>query len=461
MKKYFLLVLVLLFIFRFSASQMSFVLQEKTDLNKYQKDFIEIIKQIETVHPGLASEPLPFMQEEEWQKNVTQVFNQLASSTTNLDFHLILKTFFSKLNDGHTSLHYQPVEGENLTLCLPIEVSWFGDELYVVNVFEDHLKDLLYKKVLSINDLSVIEFEQKINQMISVDKDNVYSIRKNFFGNSIYMTDGIILKYLGLLDHQNTLQLTYLDGEKQKIVKLTAIKDKYQHQYAYLCRNEVTQIKNRRQNHYQMIPELSTIYIQLNRLPYQVDRKFIKSIFKKAAKNEIENLVVDIRNNGGGNSAWCDELLKYIIKKPQELYIYKCYKRSGDKNQQIYHGIRKLSPKNKKLQFQGKLFLFTGGATFSSATFLAVAVKDNNLGQIIGQPCGNNSIRYGYLSSVDLPETGFTFFTSQRIWERALPGIIKKEKFITPHVYINSAIDDYINQEDPLWEYFVKQVSNN
>jgi hypothetical protein len=94
--------------------------------------------------------------------------------------------------------------------------------------------------------------------------------------------------------------------------------------------------------------------------------------------------------------------------------------------------------------------------TWSSATFFAVALKDNELGLLVGQPCGSNSIRYGHTYSIDLPNTDFR--SSSRIWERALYEILASEEFITPHVNISYTLADLIAQKDPVFDYVRRQL---
>ncbi len=120
--------------------------------------------------------------------------------------------------------------------------------------------------------------------------------------------------------------------------------------------------------------------------------------------------------------------------------------------------IATIRPIGNGLTFFGDIYVLTSPHSFSSATFFVVSIKDNNLGTIIGKPSGNNSIRYGYSTGIDLPYTGFYFNTSIRIWGRSKPGIIETEEFIEPDINVNISINDYIYNLDPVWEYLDNNV---
>lgn len=127
-------------------------------------------------------------------------------------------------------------------------------------------------------------------------------------------------------------------------------------------------------------------------------RSFLKEMFAELKAQRIRNLIIDIRNNGGGNSELGDELLQYLVSKPFSQYektlvkysdIRKEYlrKSSGIDSTELKNYLQQISgtvgvinhlkniiePKDKNERFTGNVYLLTSGQTFSSAADFANA----------------------------------------------------------------------------------------
>lgn len=444
---FFLFINIIIFSFNINDFNVS-------NSNIYQKDFYEIIKKIDKVHLGTLKNPLPFMSEEKYYSLLGNTYQELINVNKDIDFYFIIKKFLSNLHDGHTNLYYNFPNNK----FLPLNFNWFGDDLYITAVFDSKYNDLLYKKIIKINNLTVKEFENIVNMYSSTDKNNLYWTRHYNSESTGLMINQVFLKHCNILDEENKLKIIYQDQDKIKEVFLSA---NYETNKTIInqARNKITKINP--ENYYSIIDEISTIYFQLNKLPQEVNINYIKQLFQDAKDHKIKYLILDLRNNSGGNSKWNDEFLRYIAKDKNEVYIFKGWEKKGDKNINSFDGKHKVNPADKKYQFDGELFVFINGKTFSSATFFTVSIKDNNLGTLIGTPCGNNSIKYGYSDHMKLPNTKMTFQTSIRIWERAYPDILQKESFITPHITISETINDFVNKNDPYWDYFIKNIIKN
>ena len=97
---------------------------------------------------------------------------------------------------------------------------------------------------------------------------------------------------------------------------------------------------------------------------YDIFAKFLDTTFSVIAGNGINNLIIDIRKNGGGNSALGDLLFDYITDTPYCQFIRTDVKTDGEVKT-YYNDLRKpADPLNK---FHGKVYLLTSNATFSSA----------------------------------------------------------------------------------------------
>ena len=165
-------------------------------------------------------------------------------------------------------------------------------------------------------------------------------------------------------------------------------------------------------------------------------RSFFRQSFKKIRKEQIPNLIVDMRGNGGGSVTLSNLLTKYIASAPfkiaDSLYAIKRSSKYGRfrENQLLnwlflqfltrkkadghYHFTffenKYFKPKTKN-HFNGTTYILTGGNTFSAATlFTKALVKQENV-IVVGEETGGGA--YGntawLIPDVTLPNTKVRF----------------------------------------------------
>jgi Peptidase family S41 len=165
-------------------------------------------------------------------------------------------------------------------------------------------------------------------------------------------------------------------------------------------------------------------------------RGYFKRSFKEIRKRGIENLVVDMRSNGGGSVTLSNLLTKYIVSKPfkiaDSLYaisrksrykryegdyflnrlflIFMTHKREDGYYHFTYFEHKHFKPKSTN-HFSGTTYILTGGNTFSAATLFTGALKDQEGVYVVGEETGGGS--YGntawLIPDVTLPNTGVRF----------------------------------------------------
>lgn len=161
-------------------------------------------------------------------------------------------------------------------------------------------------------------------------------------------------------------------------------------------------------------------------------KTFTDSLFRTLREENIKNLIIDIRQNGGGNSAVGDVLLRYIAPKPfvqmEKALVKKTpltIKLIGNKDMKpgvtfFEHSpeeyIRPLSERQN--HFQGHVYLLTSNYTFSSAASFAWTFKTVGAGQVIGEETGGMNVSYGDYLNYRLPVSRLTCGISyKRFWQ--------------------------------------------
>ncbi|MEN8126084.1 MAG: S41 family peptidase [Bacteroidota bacterium] len=174
----------------------------------------------------------------------------------------------------------------------------------------------------------------------------------------------------------------------------------------------------------------------------------VDSIFAKIHNDSIGNLIIDIRNNPGGNSELADYLIsciyskpykgnsKILIKRSEQYYKYMrgyfswwfkpfltFIKQINDYKHtpvgMVYEDIKGFkNPINIKYRFKGKIYLLINSNTFSTALGFATVIKDYEIGHIIGEQTKSEVNEFGDIYPFDLPNSGLWVWTSAKRYIR-------------------------------------------
>ena len=161
-------------------------------------------------------------------------------------------------------------------------------------------------------------------------------------------------------------------------------------------------------------------------------KAFADSLFRTLRNEGIENLIIDVRQNGGGNSAVGDVLLRYVVPEPfvqmeKALVKITAYTAKLLGSTDIRPRIRftEIQPESylKPLSdgeghFRDRVYLLTSNYTFSAAASFAWAFKTTGAGCVIGEETGGMNVSYGDYLNYRMPISrlacGISF---KRFWQ--------------------------------------------
>ena len=154
----------------------------------------------------------------------------------------------------------------------------------------------------------------------------------------------------------------------------------------------------------------------------------LKNFFKDVKEANINNVAVDLRNNGGGNSSVANEFIKHL--NVDKYKTWDCAVRYGP----ILTYFNNDYIKNNKYDtnFDGDVFILTNNQTYSAAMDFAMLIQDNNLGKIIGEPSSNKPESYGDCLYFQLPNSKLHLSISFKKWYRIDQS--KKDLLIEPDI---------------------------
>jgi len=213
----------------------------------------------------------------------------------------------------------------------------------------------------------------------------------------------------------------------------------------------------------------STMFVKIRSFTYSDYLAFHRWLFETLNKQNIKDLVIDLKGNQGGIDYICIDLMKYLfkdnffftqndegvvdIKKFNELLA------KAKDHGQIDLSLLERKPYTTKYpanelqkpypaQFNGRLHLLVNGGTFSAASLLAVALKSQRQCTVYGTETGGGKAGCdgGDIVRVTLPQTGLQL-SLPLLWTNSLsdePNIGRglKPDFPITHTWID--IDYYM-----------------
>lgn len=176
---------------------------------------------------------------------------------------------------------------------------------------------------------------------------------------------------------------------------------------------------------------------------------FTADAFRRIREAGVETLIIDVRDNGGGNDdQWIDGVLPYVADKPYRWAsgyrkkIIAKYRKDGETLGAVVDGTVEnwIQPQaDHPLRFQGRTYVLVGRATYSSAVVFANVMQDFGFATLAG-PAGLVRARQsGGVQSVALPHSGLVLAVPRFILQR--PAGSAGAGMVTP---------DLVLQDDPL-----------
>ena len=157
--------------------------------------------------------------------------------------------------------------------------------------------------------------------------------------------------------------------------------------------------------------------------------KFIDETFLKINQQNVKNLIVDIRENSGGNTDTATYLARYLASSPFQM-VSSVRERLNVDNRGLlnYRGnvgdvleqkwkewIEPMAPNR---GFSGNSYVLISPLSYSSAIVFATAVKDNNIATLVGRETGGYANQTAQGNLFNLPNSELRAYVATRLLVR-------------------------------------------
>ncbi|HAE13582.1 MAG TPA: hypothetical protein DCG24_05080 [Bacteroidetes bacterium] len=191
----------------------------------------------------------------------------------------------------------------------------------------------------------------------------------------------------------------------------------------------------------------------------------IREIFEEIEASGTKRLVLDLRNNQGGEIRNGYLLLRYIMNEPfYMMYSYnmvssKFPKRSQMRLKDVAGPYTGLADPADRHAFTGQLAVLVNGGSFSNSAIVTSVIDRYQRGIVVGEETGGN----GYIISGDsrmlhLPNTGIVAYIPRRQYVIQDPAG-NNRRGIIPEFQISPELQDLIKGNDPAMQKAIELLS--
>ncbi len=419
------------------------VAQDYGSLKKIDKNLL--LRDLELLHQGLDKHHSGMY----WytpKDSVDTAFSnakmKINSDLNEIGFFNIVTPLVGLSREDHTNIVFSEETETFLNeeaRYLPLNVIFLNKKMYVSKESNLYNKPLLGHEILSINGKNPLQLVNELGELFASDgfiKAVKFSDLNGFsFSKHHFLKYGFINEYIIEVKDSSG----FINKLKLKSQKLTDFRNS-------LVNNE-KRINNKENLEFKILND-TIAYLGVHTFSngqYRQNKthkslsKFLEVSFQTIEKSKINNLIIDVSNNGGGNEGNENLLFSYVndnykkyesvcaksqvsvldngIDKPIKLKTFGFFERffANDKmNDGSYcrkpnlgYGLMAYK-KEPKYKYNGKLFVIISPITYSGGSEFSNMIKTSNRGIFVGEETGGGYYgnTSGYSSELVLPYSG-------------------------------------------------------
>jgi C-terminal processing protease CtpA/Prc len=451
----------------------------KADLNKFKNALIKTF-------PGLYTNQSP----EEFERLMNNLMSEVSKPMEAKSFYKVLYKMFAQIHDDHTGFHAVNELASTLSnpKTLPFDVYVKNERIFIVKNMSD-LPIPDGSEILAIDGRLSNDIIQELFKYYSTDGKSHAGLQY-LFG----LPGRFSYYYAQIIGEKPSHTVSYRDYKSKQIVTVQVEPVSNELFYTNRAKKYPNEKKptgdafnfelNKVENY--AILKINSFVKDSFQDPENTYPDFYKKCFKEISANNIKSLIIDLRDNGGGDAKNTGYLLQYFIDKPvilakeattlgnNEYFL----KTTGDKLEldEKYgvakqdngtfkvtksHILRELAPFNPidEYHFKGKLVVLINGAMFSAAGTAAGLIREYTNAILVGsETAGYAGMSNGVQKIIirgDYTETAITIPLLHTVY--TVNPVIQKRGAI-PDYDVSNSLQDALENRDAALEFALKNI---
>lgn len=392
------------------------LMDRKISVSQLHQDIDAFVAGVQARHPDFDS----YANQQAIQQSMQKLKQQIDQPLTRVEFFRYVGKLSHLFNDGHSFLIWPYQEYAAAVDAgiqpFPFAVKEQDGSLYLArdyNLVADNESKTLVSgsRIISINGVSA---EQIIAQGQHFVGGETQHLREAFvaarFPYILWAVFGMIGDFELVVQHETQVNSVDVNRDQQ-----------WQSQTGQVANTDLEL----------QIREPNLAYLRVG--SFDVDpEQFADDIadhFSTIKQQNIQHLIIDIRDNTGGNTDTATELASYLAEAPFKLVSHVTERLNEDNRGWFgYKGsagemIRtpwtdEVSPKSEARRFTGNVYVLIGPVTYLAAIVFATTVQDNEMATLVGEPTGGYANQTAQGNLFNLPHSQLRAYVATRLLVR-------------------------------------------
>lgn len=430
--------------------------------------------------------PFPYMNADSLSVQALAIDMKTKGDRTGKELYLAFMELAAAFNVGH--IYTFPPDKmldeavQNNDKFFPLFIELNDGRWEILGIIDNAIpEENIGDEVTKINGVEINEIVAKFLPLVAdeADKEQTIGASLPFF------------LWAANINHPYTVEIVNNETGLSKIVELEGINDmaKYRNQEPKGAQEKLEDFVT-----FQILDSnigyinAKSFYFAHKRVIAKAFEKELNSYFAELQEKGVANLIIDLRENGGGSSFPAETMLRKIANKPYQQtggsimrvsaqfrefiddlpWALKVIVKRGMMKDYYQHpigtNIREESepalPKKVKNRFSGQVYVLIGPDTRSAAMMMANAVEDFDLGILVGEPTMSIPRELSNALPMKTPNAKISFTVPASLFTRA-NGDESNYNPVMPDIIIKTASEDIQNNLDRVMQYVLEKIAGN
>ncbi|WP_299452739.1 S41 family peptidase [uncultured Microscilla sp.] len=474
-----------------AQSEETYDVAHRYSVAELKEDFKLVRKVLQQAHPGVYWYTKP----EVFKQKFDSAYLQLNRAMTEVEFYRFLSPLVALANCGHTVLDPSE-EYQNQGKRFPLDIKFVNDKVYLLHNYSEDSTLQMGSELLEIEGQPIKKIVAKLLPTISSDANNEifkYGTLEEDFQN-----------YYDLFIGKPDTFLLKCRSPQGKIftTKVAASDDPMLKRYHKRSAIEVGTYPLR----YKEIDSLSTAVMKITSFyPTEIKEggqrfsRYLRRSFKKIHRHKIQNLIIDLRNNAGGEMLYANGLFAYLYGEPYMFldrievatnkpldflkytnwdkidihdtkYLEEQAQDSTIKKDGVnyvvktnYYDFLEIQYPRRKRVFKGNVYVLMNRKSYSATCLFASLLYSTERATFIGEEAGGGAqgLNGGTFLDVTLPHTYLNLVVPLEKWVKIPQNYPHLNRGIIPHYVVQPSIMERVNKEDKVMEFTLQKIAKS